>query len=66
MIWKQWKRGRVRFGKLWERGVNKDLAATTAGSAHGPWHMANSPALSYALPIAYFDWIGLPRLFAAT
>lgn len=66
MIWKQWKRGRVRFGKLRERGVNKDLAATTAGSAHGPWHIANSPALSYALPIAYFDSLGLPRLFAAT
>jgi|HubBroStandDraft_2_1064218.scaffolds.fasta_scaffold01281_6 hypothetical protein len=24
---------------------------------------ANSPALSIALPIAYFDSIGLPRLF---
>jgi RNA-directed DNA polymerase len=64
VIWKQWKRGRVRFAKLCALGVNKDLAAKTAGSAHGPWHLANSRALSYALPIAYFDSLGLPRLFA--
>jgi RNA-directed DNA polymerase len=63
MIWKQWKRGRVRFGKLCASGVNKDLAATTAGSAHGPWHIANSRALSYALPNAYFDALAVPRLF---
>ena len=35
MIWKQWKRGRVRFGRLGDRGVGKHLAAQTAGSAHG-------------------------------
>jgi RNA-directed DNA polymerase len=64
VIWKQWKRGRVRFGKLCALGVNKNLAAKTAGSAHGPWHLANSHALHYALPIAYFDALGLPRLFA--
>jgi RNA-directed DNA polymerase len=62
MIWKQWKRGKVRFAKLCALGVSKDLAAQTAGSAHGPWHIANSPALSYALPIAYFDALGVPRL----
>src|SRR5216684_1407377 len=33
------------------------------GSPDGPWHLANSPALSSALPIAYFDSLGLPRLF---
>jgi RNA-directed DNA polymerase len=62
MIWKQWKRGRVRFGKLRARGVNKHLAAKTAGSPHGPWRIANSPALSIAFPIAYFDALGVPRL----
>jgi RNA-directed DNA polymerase len=63
MIWKQWKRGRVRCGKLLARGVRKDLAASTAGSAHGPWRIANSPALAQAFPIAYFDSLGVPRLF---
>src|SRR6202522_3926359 len=30
MIWKQWKRGKVRFAKLCALGVSKDLAAKTA------------------------------------
>jgi RNA-directed DNA polymerase len=63
MIWKQWKRGKVRFKELCERGIGRDLAAQTAGSPLGPWHIANSPALSYALPNAYFDKLGVPRLF---
>jgi len=62
VIWKQWKRGSVRFAELRKRGVNQDLAAKTAGSAHGPWRLANSWALSYALPNAYFDSLGIPRL----
>jgi RNA-directed DNA polymerase len=61
-IWKQWKRGSVRFAELRKRDVGKDLAAQTAGSAHGPWRIANSPALSFALPNAYFDSLGIPRL----
>ena len=61
-IWKQWKRGTVRFAELRKRGVNYQLAATTAGSAHGPWHLARSKALALALPNAYFDSLGIPRL----
>jgi RNA-directed DNA polymerase len=62
--WKQWKRGRRRFAELRQRGVGKNLAAQTAGSAHGPWRLANSPALSIALPNAYFSSLGLPTLAA--
>jgi RNA-directed DNA polymerase len=62
--WKQWKRGRRRFAELRRRGVGKDLAAQTAGSAHGPWRLANSPALNIALPNAYFSALGLPTLAA--
>jgi RNA-directed DNA polymerase len=62
VIWKQWKRGSVRFTELQRRGVGKDLAAKAAGSAHGPWRLANSPALAIALPNAYFDSLGIPRL----
>lgn len=61
-IWKQWKRGSVRFAELRKRAVGKDLAAKTAGSAHGPWRLADSPALHIALPNAYFDSLGIPRL----
>jgi RNA-directed DNA polymerase len=63
MIWKQWQRGRVRFARLCARGVNTYLAGTTAGSPHGPWRIANSPAMSIAFPIAYFDALGVPRMF---
>jgi len=61
-IWKQWKRGSVRFAELRKRDVGKDLAAQTAGSAHGPWRLADSPALHIALPNVYFDSLGIPRL----
>ena len=61
-IWKQWKRGTVRFAELRKRGVGKVLAAKTAGSAHGPWRLADSPGLHIALPNAYFDSLGIPRL----
>jgi RNA-directed DNA polymerase len=63
ILWKQWKRGTTRFTKLRELGVNRGLAARTAGSPNGVWRLANSPALSYALPISYFDSLGIPRLY---
>jgi len=65
MIWKQWKRGQVRFRKLRQRNIGTDLAAETAGSPRGPWRLADSPALHAAFPIAYFDALGLPRLVDA-
>jgi RNA-directed DNA polymerase len=62
VVWKQWKRGRTRFRELRKRGVSKDLAAKTAGSPHGPWRLANSPALALALPNAYLAELGLPPM----
>jgi RNA-directed DNA polymerase len=62
VFWRQWKRGRTRFAELRQRGVNHDLAARTAGSAHGPWRLSRSPALSFALPNTYFISLGLPLL----
>ena len=62
VVWKQWKYARVRFAELRKRGLSKDLAAQTAGSAHGPWRLSNSPALAMALPNAYFVSLGLPSL----
>jgi len=54
IVWKQWKRGRTRFAELRRRGVGHELAAKTAGSAHGPWRLSNSPALTIALPNDFF------------
>jgi len=64
-LWKQWKRGSVRFAELVQRGVGKELAAQTAGSAHGPWRLAESPGLHIALSNAYFASLGIPQLFGA-
>ena len=62
-IWKQWKHVRVRFAAfLRKRGVGLALAAWTARSAHGPWRLAQSPALTIALPKTYFEGLGIPRL----
>ncbi len=62
VVWKQWKRGRVRYRELHRRGVRSGLAARTAGSAHGPWRLAASPALHFALPKAHLASLGLPLL----
>jgi len=62
LVWKQWKTGHRRYVELRKRGVEEKLAVHTAGSNQGPWQISMSPALSIALPDAYFDAIGLPRL----
>ena len=65
VVWKQWKRGRTRFRELRKRGVCRGLAAQTAGSPHGPWRLANSPALALALPNAHFAQLGLLPMVCA-
>jgi RNA-directed DNA polymerase len=62
VMWKQWKHGRTRFRELRKRGISQELAAQTAGRPHGPWRIANSPALSIALSNAYFAELGLPPM----
>src|SRR2546430_4702682 len=64
VAWKQWKHGPARFAELRRRGVGRDLAAQTAGSPRGPWRLASSPALTIAMPIAFFGSLGLPSLAA--
>lgn len=59
-----WPRGRRRFVELTKRGVSRDQAATMAASCHGPWRLSRSPALSIALPIRYWDWLGVPRVLS--
>ena len=59
IAWRQWKRGRTRYKTLRRLGVGRDLAAQTAGSAHGPWRISMSPALSIALPNASLVKLGL-------
>ena len=60
--WKQWKTGKRRFAELRRMGVSKDLAAQTAGSSKGCWHLSRSPALNRSLTRAYLIELGLPLL----
>ena len=60
--WKQWKRGKRRFAELRRLGVGEYLSARTAGSNHGPWRASRSLAMSYAMPNAFWERLGLPRL----
>jgi RNA-directed DNA polymerase len=62
VVLRHWKTPRRRFAELTRRGVEKGLAAQTAGSGRGPWRLARSPALSIALPNRFWDWLGVERV----
>jgi hypothetical protein len=59
-VWKPW--GRRGYRELVNRGVSRDRAWNTYKSAHGPWRLSRSPALTYAFPGGYFDGLGVPRV----
>ena len=59
-IWKQW--GRAGYRELRKRGVTVQEAWNTSKSAHGPWRLSKTPALTLALPARYFSSLGLPSL----
>jgi len=58
--WKQW--GRSGYRELRRRGVSVREAWNTSKSAHGPWRLSRTPALTQALPARYFAELGLPSL----
>jgi RNA-directed DNA polymerase len=60
--WKQWKTSKRRFAELRRLGVRRDLAARTASSSKGYWHISRSPALHAALPRSHLIELGLPLL----
>src|SRR6516165_10369890 len=61
-IWRQWKNGPTRYAQLRRLGVSHFHAAVAAGSERGYWRMARHVTVQQALPNAYFDSLGLPRL----
>jgi RNA-directed DNA polymerase len=62
--WKLWKSPRRRFTELVKRGVSSYWAHATAGTPHGHWRVSRCPALQHAMPGAFWENIGLPRLTA--
>jgi RNA-directed DNA polymerase len=59
-IWKQW--GPAGYRELRKRGVSVREAWNTSKSAHGPWRLSKTPALAFALPLRFFETMGLPSL----
>lgn len=62
VAWKHWATPRNRYRQLVARGVPGLLAACTVRTAHGPWRLSHSQALSRALPAQAFAVLGLPQL----
>ena len=61
-IWKQW--GTAGYRELRKHGVTVREAWNTSKSAHGPWRLSKTPALALALPLRYFENLGVPSLAA--
>lgn len=59
---KQWKRGKTVYRELRARGVPARYAAGAAAHARRWWAMATHGALQMAMPVRYFDGLGVPRL----
>jgi len=61
-VWKQW--GPAGYRELRKRGVTVREAWNTSKSAHGPWRLSKTAALALALPLRYFETLGVPSLAA--
>jgi RNA-directed DNA polymerase len=59
-LWKQW--GPAGYRELRKRGVSVREAWNTSKSAHGPWRLSKTPALTIALPLRFFINLGVPNL----
>lgn len=58
---KHWKRGPKIFRELRARGLSPHAAAVVAANGR-QWWKSSDKAINIALPIRYFDELGLPRL----
>jgi RNA-directed DNA polymerase len=58
---KHWRRGKTMYRELLALGVSKADALRIAMNSRRWWHNSRL-ALNRAMPIAYFDRIGVPRL----
>ena len=59
---KQWKRGTTAYRELRARGLSDKVARQGAAHVRRWWAAAAHPAFTIALPLSYFDRLGVPRL----
>lgn len=60
--WKQWKRARTRVRELRALGMPPELAYQWGMTSKGVWRLAGSAPLQRAMPISYWDDLGLRGL----
>jgi len=58
---RHWKRPKTIYRELKALGASQDVANQVAGNCHR-WWRNSAKLLNSVLTIAYFDWLGLPRL----
>jgi len=62
--WKQWKTCKARYKALRKLGLRGEDLHKLACCSRGPWPVSQFSLLRRALPNAFFDSLGLPRLVA--
>ena len=62
--WKQWKTCKARYKALRKLGLRGMDLHKLACCSRGPWPVSQYSLLRRALPNAFFDSLGLPRLAA--
>lgn len=63
-IWNQWPQYHTRVRELVKRGLSVETARPIAKSSKGSWRISRSKPVAWALPVSYFDNLGLPKLYA--
>jgi len=62
ILWRQWKRGRTRFQKLRELGMDSERARRGAYNGRGPWSNAGGRHMNEAAPTRWLRNLGLVSL----
>jgi len=62
LLWRQWKRPRIRAKELQKRGLDQDRAHISAYNGRGPWRSAGSSHMNQAVPTSTLHEMGLVSL----
>jgi len=62
LIWRQWKRPRIRAMHMMRRGLDQERAWLSAYNGHGPWWNAGASHMHDAFRASFFRSLGLISL----
>ena len=62
ILWRQWRRPRVRYRELCRRGLDPDRARCSAWNGRGPWWNAGGSHMNHAIPTRTLSAMGLLSL----